>query len=258
MTIFQGVPTMYTAMLNSDTKDDFDVSSLRLCMSGGVGRCPARSSAASRSGSGARSSRATACPRPRRWLVQHPDRERKEGSIGPPIEGVEMRVVDEDRTTVERGRGRRDRHPRPQHHEGLLEPPEATAEVDHATAGSTPATWPTRDEEGLLLHRRPQEGHDHPRRLQRVPARDRGGPLRAPAVAECAVVGVPDDNIGEEVGAAVVLKSGDDASRGRAARLRQGAGRGATSTRARSGSRTSCPRARRARSSRRTSRCPRR
>ena len=32
----------------------------------------------------------------------------------------------------------------------------------------------------LLLHRRPQEGARHPRRLQRLPARDRGGPLRAP------------------------------------------------------------------------------
>ena len=39
----------------------------------------------------------------------------------------------------------------------------------------------------LLLHRRPQEGHDHPRRLQRVPARDRGGPLRAPGGSEAAV-----------------------------------------------------------------------
>ena len=35
----------------------------------------------------------------------------------------------------------------------------------------------------LLLHRRPQEGHDHPRRLQRLPARDRGGALRAPGGA---------------------------------------------------------------------------
>ena len=35
VTIFQGVPTMYTAMLNSDKKDDFDVSCLRVCMSGG-------------------------------------------------------------------------------------------------------------------------------------------------------------------------------------------------------------------------------
>ena len=32
----------------------------------------------------------------------------------------------------------------------------------------------------LLLHRRPQEGADHPRRLQRLPAGDRGGALRAP------------------------------------------------------------------------------
>jgi long-chain acyl-CoA synthetase len=33
-----------------------------------------------------------------------------------------------------------------------------------------------------------------------------------PAVQEAAVVGVPDDRLGEEVGAAVVLKSGEDAS----------------------------------------------
>jgi long-chain acyl-CoA synthetase len=33
-----------------------------------------------------------------------------------------------------------------------------------------------------------------------------------PAVAEAAVVGVPDEKMGEEVGAAVVLKEGEDAS----------------------------------------------
>jgi long-chain acyl-CoA synthetase len=33
-----------------------------------------------------------------------------------------------------------------------------------------------------------------------------------PAVAEVAVVGVPDDNMGEEVGAAVALKKGEDVS----------------------------------------------
>ena len=59
----------------------------------------------------------------------HPDRERKPGSIGTPIDGVEMKVVDEDGDEVAAGRGRRDRHPRPQRHEGLLEPPEATAEA---------------------------------------------------------------------------------------------------------------------------------
>ena len=33
-----------------------------------------------------------------------------------------------------------------------------------------------------------------------------------PAVSEAAVVGVPDDSMGEEVGAAIVLKQGEDAS----------------------------------------------
>jgi long-chain acyl-CoA synthetase len=33
-----------------------------------------------------------------------------------------------------------------------------------------------------------------------------------PAVEEAAVIGVPDDSLGEEVGAAVVLKKGQDAS----------------------------------------------
>ena len=32
---------------------------------------------------------------------------------------------------------------------------------------------------------------------------------RHPAVAECSVFGVPDDRLGEEVGAAVVLKDGE-------------------------------------------------
>ena len=39
----------------------------------------------------------------------HPDRERKPGSIGTPIEGVEMKVVDDDGNEAAHGRGRRDR-----------------------------------------------------------------------------------------------------------------------------------------------------
>ena len=36
VTIFQGVPTMYHAMLNCDARESADVSSLRACMSGGA------------------------------------------------------------------------------------------------------------------------------------------------------------------------------------------------------------------------------
>jgi long-chain acyl-CoA synthetase len=39
----------------------------------------------------------------------HPDRERKVGSIGTPIEGVEMKVVDDDGNGRGAGRRRRDR-----------------------------------------------------------------------------------------------------------------------------------------------------
>ena len=46
-----------------------------------------------------------------------------------------------------------------------------------------------------------------------------------PAVSEVAVIGVADDSLGEEVAAMVVLKDGRTASRGRSARVRQGARR---------------------------------
>ena len=90
-----------------------------------------------------------------------------------------MKVVDDDDNDVEPGRGRRDRHPRPQRDEGLLEA-RGRDRGGHARR-LVPLRRHGHGRRGrLLLHRRPQEGHDHPRRLQRLPARDRGGPLRAP------------------------------------------------------------------------------
>ena len=47
-----------------------------------------------------------------------------------------------------------------------------------------------------------------------------------PAVSEAAVVGIPDDSMGEEVGAAVVLKEGAGRERRRHPRVREGARRG--------------------------------
>ena len=110
----------------------------------------------------------------------------------------------------------------------------------------------------LLLHRRPQEGHDHPRRLQRLPARDRGGPLRAPG----GLRGGRDRRARRLDGRGGRRRRRAQGGRGRRAPTTSArSSRSAsppTSTRARSGSSTSCPRARRARSSSARSRCPRR
>ena len=100
VTVFQGVPTMYTAMLHCDSRDDFDTSSVRICMSGGSAMpvevmrgfedafdCKVLE------GYGLSETSPVAS-------FNHPDRERKPGSIGTPIEGVEMQVWDDDGNEV--------------------------------------------------------------------------------------------------------------------------------------------------------------
>ena len=97
----------------------------------------------------------------------HPDRERKPGSIGTPIEGVEMKVVDDDGNEVAQGevgeiviRGHNVM-------KGYWNRADATAET--IRDGWLHTGDMGHDRRGrLLLHRRPQEGPDHPRRLQRL------------------------------------------------------------------------------------------
>ncbi len=69
------------------------------------------------------------------------DRERKPGSIGLPVDGVEIRIVDDEGRPLPQGRGRRAGDPRPQRHEGLL-----------AAARTRPPT--AIDDRRLVPHRR--------------------------------------------------------------------------------------------------------
>ena len=180
VTVFQGVPTMFSAMLHQpDAGRPRHVAACG-CASPAARPCRWRSCARSRRRSAASCSRATGCPRPRR----SPRSTTRTPSASParsarPIRGVEMRLVDDDGNDVAGRRGRRDRHPRRERHEGLLAAPGGHREGHPRRL--VPHRRPRPPGRGrLLLHRRPQEGDDHPRRLQRVPAGDRGGAVRAP------------------------------------------------------------------------------
>ncbi len=142
----------------------------------------------------------------------HPDRERKPGSIGTPIEGVEMRVVDDEGNEAAQGepgeiviRGHNVMS-------GYWHKPEATEETIDAEGWFHTGDIATIDEDGyfFIVDRKKdmiiRGGYNiYPREVEEVL-------YEHPAVREAAVVGVADDHLGEEVGAAVALKDGESVS----------------------------------------------
>ena len=141
----------------------------------------------------------------------HPDKVRKPGSVGTPVEGVEMRLVDGDGNDVPPGevgeiaiRGHNVM-------KGYWGKPEATAEA-------IPDGWFRTGDMGrvdsdgyyYIVDRKKEMiirgGFNvYPREIEEVLHEH-------PAVAEAAVVGIPHPELGEEVGAAVALKPGASAT----------------------------------------------
>jgi long-chain acyl-CoA synthetase len=210
VTVFEGVPTMFAAMLHEPDRGDVDLSSLRLCVSGGS----AMPVEVMRSfeetfgctvleGYGLSETSPVAS-------FNHPHAVRKTGSIGTPIRGVEMRLVDDDGKDVAPGdvgeiaiRGENLMR-------GYWQRPEDTA-------AAIPDGWfrtgdlARTDEDGyyFIVDRKKEMiirgGYNvYPREIEEVL-------YEHPAVAEVACVGVPHPDLGEEVAAAVALKPGAQA-----------------------------------------------
>jgi long-chain acyl-CoA synthetase len=211
VTVFEGVPTMYHAILAREDRGDYDVSSLRLCVSGGSAM-PVEVMRGFESAFGCKVLEGYGLSETSPVAsFNHPDRERKPGSIGTPIEGVEMRVVDDDGNPVEQGgvgeiaiRGHNVM-------KGYWNRPDATADVLDGDGWFRTGDMATVDEDGyfFIVDRKKdmiiRGGYNvYPREIEEVL-------YEHPAVSEAAVVGVPDDAMGEEVGAAVVLKGEADA-----------------------------------------------
>ena len=211
VTVFEGVPTMYHGLLNHPERESFDTSSLRLCISGGAA-LPVEVLRSFEEAFGCKILEGYGLSETSPVAsFNHPDRERKPGSIGTPIAGVEMRTVDADGNEVPQGevgeiaiRGHNVM-------KGYWRKPEATAEVMRDGWFHT-GDMATVDEDGyfFIVDRKKdmiiRGGYNvYPREIEEVL-------YEHPAVSECAVVGVKDEKLGEEVGAAVVLRPGVEAT----------------------------------------------
>ena len=209
VTVFQGVPTMYNAMLHADGADSVDASSLRMCMSGGaaipvelIRGFEDKFDCAILEGYGLSETSPVAS-------FNHPDKERKSGSIGTPIEGVEMQVWDDDGNELPQGevgeiviRGHNVM-------KGYWDRPEATEEAITDDGWFRTGDMAKVDEDGyfFIVDRKKdliiRGGYNvYPREVEEVL-------YEHPAIQEAAVIGVPDESLGEEVGAAVVLVKGE-------------------------------------------------
>jgi long-chain acyl-CoA synthetase len=211
VTHFYGVPTMYGALLHHPGREDFDTSTLRVCMTGGSSM-PVEVLRAFEDAFGAivlegyglsETSPVASC--------NHPNMERKAGSIGTPIEGVEMRIVDENDAEVPQGdvgeiviRGHNIM-------KGYWGRPDATEEALRGGWFHS-GDMGREDEDGyfFVVDRKKdmiiRGGYNvYPREVEELL-------YEHPAIREAAVVGVPHDEWGEEIGAAVVLEPGAEAS----------------------------------------------
>ncbi len=211
VTVFEGVPTMYVALLHQPDRADYDVSALRTCISGGAALpvevlrgfeyafgCTVLE------GYGLSETSPVAS-------FNHPARERKPGSIGTPIRGVLMRVVDNSGHEVALGEVGEIVIRGPNVMKGYWQRPEATAEAildgwfhtgDLARVDEDGYFYIVDRKKDMII----RGGYNvYPREIEEVL-------YEHPAVAEAAVIGLAHPALGEEVGAAVVLKPGASVS----------------------------------------------
>jgi long-chain acyl-CoA synthetase len=137
----------------------------------------------------------------------HPDRERKPGSIGTPIAGVQMKVVDDNGDEVPTGEIGEIVIKGHNVMKGYWNQPEATAEAIKDGWFAT-GDMAKVDEDGyfFIVDRKKEliirGGYNvYPREVEEVL-------YEHPAIREVAVIGVPHAELGEEVGAAIALKDG--------------------------------------------------
>ncbi len=213
ITLFAGVPTMYFALLHWKGDRNYDVTSLRLCMTGGapmpvevMGAFEKKFDIEILEGFGLSETSPVAS-------FNVVDRPRKAGSIGYPVWGVDMAIMDDHDVPLpdgERGeiciRGHNIM-------KGYLNREEATREAmkngwfhsgDIGFRDPDGCYWIVDRKKDMIL----RGGFNvYPREVEEIL-------YQHPAVVEAAVIGVAHESHGEEVKAVVALGVGKSASAG--------------------------------------------
>jgi long-chain acyl-CoA synthetase len=206
VTVFEGVPTMFGALVNHPHRDQFDVSALRVCASGGAAM-PVEVMSEFELAFGCVVLEGYGLSETSPAVTFNLVGARKPGSIGTPVSGVEVRIVDdrgEEVATGELGeiviRGHNVM-------KGYWGRPDATAEAIRDGwfhSGDIGRV----DEDGFffIVDRKKdlviRGGYNvYPREIEEVL-------YEHTAVAEAAVIGMPHPDLGEEVAAVVALKPG--------------------------------------------------
>lgn len=212
VSLFAGVPTMYFALLNHPEADRYDVSSLQHCMAGGAAMpVEVMKSFDEKYGVNILEGYGLSETSPVASF-NVADRPKKPGSIGLPIAGVEFRLEDAEGNVITdvdtpgeiviKGHNIM---------KGYYKRPEVNAEAI-VDGWFHSGDIGTRDADGYyyIVDRKKdmviRGGYNvYPREIEEV--------LYAyPGVIEAAVIGVPDEKMGEEVKAIVALKPGTEAT----------------------------------------------
>ncbi len=204
-TTFGGVPTMFSALLHHPEREQRTVSSVNLCVSGGA-PMPVEVLRGFDEAFGAKVLEGYGLSETCGMATfNRPDRERKPGSIGVPVGGTEIRLVDDSGADVAPGEPGELVMRGPFVMSGYWKRDDATQEVMRDAWFHT-GDIATVDEDGyyFIVDRKKdliiRGGYNvYPREIEEVL-------YGHPAVREAAVIGVPHDSLGEEVGAAVALK----------------------------------------------------
>ncbi|MDQ4040058.1 MAG: long-chain fatty acid--CoA ligase [Actinomycetota bacterium] len=213
VTIFLGVPTMYSALLQTQNRDSYDLSTLRTCVSGGSAM-PVEVLTAFEQTFGCVLLEGYGLSETSPVVTfNHRDAERKPGSIGTPVPGMQVKLVDDQGAETPPG------------HDQVGEIAIRGGGVMKGywgrpaeTAAAIPDGWfrsgdlATRDNDGyyFIVDRKKdmiiRGGYNvYPRDVEDALCEHE-------SVAEAAVIGLAHPDLGEEVGALVVLEAGANTS----------------------------------------------